>query len=210
MNYKLKYCLISCFLFACATISLATTHKGKSNAHSIFVSIEGSTNINHFELTSNTVYIQQPKYDKEKSLHIDILVHDFKSPSQNITTGFRNLINANDYPNISISIDADSLYNLQDKNSWQIVSKITLAGVSQNVLMECTFEPSPHNKMIIKGNATLNLTSFNIKPPEKLLGAIKVNNRIFVNFVINIETSVQLSSCQSHGSVEPQMQITTR
>ncbi|MDA3817130.1 MAG: hypothetical protein PF486_07120 [Prolixibacteraceae bacterium] len=186
MKYKLIICLL---IFNLHNISAGNT-KTKGIANSMFVTISGSSTINQFQLTSNKVIINQQNFiHNNDHYYIEIPVFDFHSKNKKITSDFRELIKAENHPIISIAINPGEIktHKHKDKTNY-ITGTITLAGQSHQAQIKYLSTPTINNKIEIKGEAKLNLSYFNLEPPEKLFGAIKVHDRIFVNFVVYVES----------------------
>ncbi len=186
----MKYKLIICLLI----LNLQNTFAGNTDTNntekSMFVTISGSSTINQFQLTSNKVNISQNYFTQNKEHYfIEIPVFSFHGGIKKITSDFRQLVKAKSHPTISIVINPDELiFNGENNATKHVNGTIKLAGETHQTQIEYSSSPTTHNKVEIKGKATLNLTHFNLEPPKKLFGALKVHDRIFVNFVFNIQT----------------------
>jgi len=186
----MKYKLIICLLILNLQNTFAGNNEINDIENSMFVTISGSSTVNQFQLTSNKVNISQNYFAQNKEHYfIEIPVFSFHGGIKKITSDFRELVKAKSHPTISIAINPDELIlNKQNNETSHVNGTIKLAGATHQTQIEYSSSSTAHKNLEIKGKATLNLTHFNLQPPKKLFGALKVHDRIFVNFVFYIQT----------------------
>lgn len=158
-----------------------------------FIAIKGSSNINHFTfINKNIDYIRinQPD-DRSKALQrIIIPAYKFSASNHRMLNDFYEMIDAEDHPNILIDINTAQLQHPGDNSSdsTYISAKISIAGTSHNYLIPCIFSKNFRSESMLTGKMEIALTDFNITPPIKAFGAIKVKNRVFINFAFELNT----------------------
>ncbi|WP_394331163.1 YceI family protein [Draconibacterium orientale] len=64
---------------------------------------------------------------------------------------------------------------------------ITLAGHTHKYVVPCKISACDSSEILINGSLKVNLTDFNIEPPKKVLGTIKVNDEVFITFAFKHE-----------------------
>jgi hypothetical protein len=131
----------------------------------------------------DSVALQTKKY------RLQIPVRDFQSDNQQIYRDFLRITKAEQYPNITIGISLDDLHQLFSMpTSIAIPVDITMAGVQKTYQVRCTVTHCKELCLNVSGTRKMKLTDFNISPPEKLFGMIRVNNEINVifGFVISV------------------------
>lgn len=165
-----------------------TTGTGKECANAI--SIEGSSNINQFRLVHDNPLITTSSFLSPGNIH-DILipVYDFTGPNHRMLNDFFNMVNASRYPFIKISLEPDDTFHLTRlPEQVKFRSKITIAGTTNHYFVACEIFSCKDSDLVVKGNLMMKLTDFNITPPEKVFGAVKVNNEVFITFAFKMNT----------------------
>ena len=156
-----------------------------------YIEIRGETNINNFNLQQiiQENEICAPRidgwvhYPGSSSYEIQIPVKNFNANNHFVYQDFLELVNASRFPYIMIQINNDQFkefYALKNNHLTQI--KISIAGVSKSVPVECSILECSHGEKVIIGNKTLKLTDFKLDPPVKSFGLIKVKNELNINF----------------------------
>jgi len=95
---------------------------------------------------------------------------------------FLKLIKAREFPVLRIIISKKQLERSfkTERNSCPDI-EIMLAGVTRIYKIDCDFYDCGNN-LFIQGLKMINLSDFNIQPPVKLNGLVKVKDEIEVNF----------------------------
>lgn len=154
------------------------------------IEVLGQTNINNFTC-------KIPSYQKEKDmLHCEkksdgkvnvksiltIPVTDFDCHHRIMTKDLQKTLKASTYPNLFIYIKNFSELPSQFKINKSILSTtdIQLAGVSRSYKIEFSSTPIKNGYIEIKGETDMHFTDFNLTPPSKLGGTIKVKNELKV------------------------------
>ncbi|WP_291854880.1 YceI family protein [Marinilabilia sp.] len=155
-----------------------------------FIKIEGSTNVNHF-------HFEQTFNEKEKVIEthpgsgeivkLKIPAHDFKASNPMMYDDFLELIKASEYPYIDITVFFENI-KLPAGPENTVVPKIRigLAGQSQTYQIPGQIHDCRQNSMHINGRININLKDFNLDPPTKFMGMVKVNNEVFINFGLTL------------------------
>lgn len=155
-----------------------------------YINIAGKTNVNSFEF-----YLANSKNDvgilpvdltdqPHRELSLKIPVRKLKTDNQMMYSDFLKLLKENEYPNISIGIDNTPLMeSFEDELSIEPVIDITIAGVTRQYRVKCNVEKFSEGKYV-KGTTIIRLTDFNLEPPTKMLGLIKVKDEVSINFAI--------------------------
>lgn len=116
-----------------------------------------------------------------------------------MTKDFQKTINAEEYPHIRVkflNLIKES-ENINQENLRGEV-EITLAGVSKKYPITCLFLAKNGKKALLSGERKLHFTEFEIEPPTKFFGTIKVNNILGVNFYLVLEEKQSLT--ETNGS----------
>jgi hypothetical protein len=154
-----------------------------------YLNIYGKTNLNSFEFYlgdnfESSIAGVDPSIGTLQNADVNIPVKRLKTENKYMYSDFLALLKEPEYPYISIGIDENSI-QIEDENSPVIspVVAITIAGVTNQYTIRCDVEDEFTSKMIT-GATKIKLTDFNIQPPTKMLGLVKVKDEIDINFGI--------------------------
>lgn len=180
------------YIFSGALSPLFPEGRKKKDASicSSYLVIMGESNVNRFTFTYRTTSPDsQPNQNhlvSRDEAEILIPVKEFKASNPHMYSDFLHQMQEPRFPYISIRFTdfSSGKVNSPEKRSTRKVL-ITLAGVTREYEIECDIV-SCGDDFTIKGSEELRLTDFNIPPPEKLNGLIKVRNEITVSFSIMI------------------------
>ncbi len=167
------------------------------NENSNYISIQGSSNVNEFQFISSssniTEYLSETDTNPQYR-NIRIAVDGFSAENKKMVQDFREMVNAEEYPYIGISIERRELADFEETSGMTNFSTIiTIAGVSQEYTVPCEVFSRLNSGYSLNGSFSVKLTDFEIDPPEKLLGLIKVNNEVFINFLFNFDSEEVLT-----------------
>jgi hypothetical protein len=154
-----------------------------------YLNIFGKTNLNSFEFylgdnSESPIAGIDPATGTMQKADVNIPVRRLKTENKYMYSDFLALLKEPEYPYISIGIDENSLQS--ENESSPVISPIvdiTIAGITNQYTIKCDVENEFSSKMI-KGETKIRLTDFNIQPPTKMLGLVKVKDEIDINFGI--------------------------
>lgn len=155
-----------------------------------YLVIMGESNVNRFSFT-----FTNPSPDKVSNpgnnmlwngMELYIPVREFEASNPIMYKDFLHQMQESRFPYISIRfIDFITEKHTDSVSHLKYNVGITLAGVTREYAIDCEIV-SCGNNTTIKGAEMLKLTDFNIPPPQKLNGLIKVRNEISVSFSLMI------------------------
>ncbi|MCB4797962.1 YceI family protein [Neotamlana laminarinivorans] len=163
----------------------------KINPESTLI-IEGKTNVNQFYCNYNTSKLNHEipvKFFIEANQKVVFNNTILKLNNQLFDCGndimnkdFRNLLKSKKHPNISIQ-----LLEIEKKSNKKIEAKlnIELAGVSRLFKIPVIVENYESN-IRVNGKIEIDILEYNLEPPKKLLGMVKVDNTINVLFNLSL------------------------
>jgi hypothetical protein len=156
-----------------------------------YIIISGETNVNQFELFQffpgksilaigeNEIH-ETPSKKKNK---INIPLKDFTANNQLIYRDFLELLKAKEHPEVHIGISENEILNLfRYQNFSKPNLEITVAGVCKNYTVPCKINEISKNQIFLTGSQKILLTDFEIDPPVKTMGLIKVENEVIITF----------------------------
>lgn len=150
--------------------------------------IAGSTNVNKFDCRFNndlisksiTVsYVQREIRLKFSDFDLKFLTDGFDCGNRRMNSDFQDLLVAEHYPDIVISVDKIELVSSEYVKAFITVQ---IAG-NEN----CYEFPVQTGNDRFEGKFKINIRDFNIEPPKKALGLIEVDEMIEVQFNLKIK-----------------------
>jgi hypothetical protein len=148
-----------------------------------YLQINGESNVNQFSLTyqASEDRINQNGNGRE-TIEISIPIKEFRTSNPMMYQDFLELMQEDKHPRIRVTFSRDQLdYWLnQDRSTCPEIS-ITIAGITRKYRIDCSIAQCSDN-IVLKGEEVILLSDFRLKPPEKLMGLVKVNNEISVDF----------------------------
>jgi hypothetical protein len=190
---SLTYYLFSLFLiFSIAGVSASDNPNGKTPENcSNFVLIQGSSNINRFEFIHETPRLVSNKQQSNRfnwQQEVIVPVKEFTGGNQHMRKDFLELLKATEYPVIQIDIEPKNTEAISSPaEKRDLNATITLAGHTHKYVVPCKISACDSSEILINGSLKVNLTDFNIEPPKKVLGTIKVNDEVFITFAFKHE-----------------------
>lgn len=162
-----------------------------------YLHIKGESNINEFSF----IYYSVPENIGSTGLSgdsivISIPVREFEASNSMMYKDFLDLMKENEHPCIFVTIAKKQLESAI-KNQAEPCPEIsiTIAGVTRSYSIDCKVEKCSGN-YYLKGTKVVKLSDFRLKPPARLLGLVRVNNEIAVNFgfIITFTPDTKLSA----------------
>jgi hypothetical protein len=158
-----------------------------------YVHIHGESNINQFRFSYNT-----PKLFNRAGTHENIVlsipIREFAASNPMMYADFLELMKEAEHPLIRISFSKKQLVNILESEICPDIS-ITIAGITRTYNMNCSIVECA-DQLYLRGAEVIRLSDFMLKAPAKLMGLVKVNNEINVDFgfIITFTGSNELSS----------------
>jgi hypothetical protein len=166
------------------------------------IEVVGQTNINNFTC-------RIPSYEREKDVlycekrsdgkvtvksTLTIPVTNFDCYHRIMTRDLQKTLKAETFPNLFIYIKHFSeLPSLHQRfKTISSTTDIQLAGVNRTFKIDFVTSPAQNGYLEIKGETNMHFTDFNLIPPSKLGGTIKVKNELKVKVRLLLK-KVQLS-----------------
>ncbi len=155
------------------------------------ITIDGKTNVNSFQCATakyigkDTLVLiegsrRKPFFEKG---YVGLDASSFDCGMPVMTHDFSKTIKAKNYPSIFIefiSFERIPVYTSEDKFKGKV--RISLAGVTKTFQMDCTIEPKETGYIHLKGGRSFTFSDFALEAPQKMMGLIKVNDELVVNF----------------------------
>lgn len=155
------------------------------------LTIDGKTNVNSFQCATaryigkDTLVLiegsRRKPYFQKGYVGLDAASFDCGMPV--MTHDFGKTIKSKEYPAIFIefiSFERIPVYTSKDKFKGKV--KISLAGVTKTFQMDCSIEPKETGLIHLQGGRTFTFSDFELEAPKKMMGLIKVDDTLIVNF----------------------------
>lgn len=189
MRLKEK-CIMTIFLVICSSVFAVNVMGGRRLGSYLFdnIVILGSTNINHFQFVYNEQSFSNLDINdtsRANRLMISIPATKFKTDSKLMYRDFLQLINAKEHPLINISLGENfSSCFFSDSLKAKHSVKITINGVTNSYNCISKLNRSYYNEWQLFGKLKVKLSDFQIDPPVKFFGVVKVKDEVFITFRI--------------------------
>lgn len=153
------------------------------------LAIDGSSNVNQFTcsiqqyLPGDTVWNSLDAGRKRlifRNSKLNIDIQRFDCRHKYITTDFRKMLKAEIYP--QLTIEFISLDELKTEGVVRGVVDISLAGRKKRMEILYTCGQNLPTHVTLKGEKWMKFTDFQLEPPRKLGGLIRINEDIKVHF----------------------------
>ena len=154
--------------------------------------ISGSTNVNSFDCIYQLEDMEKPiqvVYERQgnrllfSQARLRLQNTCFDCGGRGINRDFRELLKTAEYPRVGLEL----LYaEIPDQlvDPVQVGLRITLAGVSRDFHTELICDMDPD--LCIYGDFPIQLSDFDLEPPSKALGMIRVNDRVEVRLNLRL------------------------
>jgi hypothetical protein len=175
-------------IFQGALLVSALDRPGKASCEP-YIIITGSTNVNSFQFHQIPERIAPILLTSLKDggnsfisrTRIKIPVKRFKADNPFIYKDFMDLLKAAEHPYITVDLPKPFESSLQS-DSGKFDIRITIAGISKEYKANCFSDVCDDGNTFLFGTQIVRLSDFNIDPPEKTFGLIKVKDEVIINF----------------------------
>jgi hypothetical protein len=193
------------FVFMCGlTMGQSALSANKVRCEN-YINISGATNLNDFALhqevsadlicgIGDSRWIPVPE---DHGFVIMIPVRNFNATNRFVYKDFLQLINVNEHPYIQIFMKESEFKTLfNGMTFYSLMIGVSVSGISKYYQIPCKVSNCKDNRIAISGSKKINLTDFNLSPPEKTLGLIKVHNELMINFEFSLAVDPETNLTQ--------------
>lgn len=159
------------------------------------VVVSGCTNVNQFSCAA-----AYPGYEQilsevcveagftEFKGGIRLEVEDFECGNAVMNRDFAKTLKADEYGGISLTL-LGLQGEVESERRADLIGEVevTLAGTTHRTVMKCELDDLEDGKRRIRGSHSLAFSDFDMHPPRRLLGAVRVEDQIQVDFTLIIE-----------------------
>lgn len=162
------------------------------------LAVDGSTNINNFSCKIHSYNQTDTLYfsPKEKTLQqikvngrLKINVSDFDCKHKVMTRDLQKTLQAQKHPYMIVKfLNFADMPSAPQSNSMTTGDvEIELAGVKRSFQVKYAIHKTNQQNIELIGTRSVNFSDFNLKPPSKLGGTIRVKNELQVAFKLQLK-----------------------
>jgi len=162
------------------------------------LAVDGSTNINNFSCKIHSYNQTDTLYfsPKEKTLQqikvngrLKINVSDFDCKHNVMTRDLQKTLQAQKHPYMIVKfLNFADMPSAPQSNSMTTGDvEIELAGVKRSFQVKYAIHKANQHNIELIGTRSVNFSDFNLKPPSKLGGTIRVKNELQVAFKLQLK-----------------------
>ncbi|MBB6325380.1 hypothetical protein FHS59_000995 [Algoriphagus iocasae] len=111
---------------------------------------------------------------------VTLKASSFDCHNRFMTRDFHNTIKAGEFPTVIIQFEQLVKQPDFDLINGEVI--VSLAGKSEKYNVRCKITDYTNDGMHIEGSRSFSLSDFDLEPPQKLFGAIKINDLVLVDF----------------------------
>ena len=166
----------------------------------VSIKVLGSSNVHDWTLTSTVMESQGDFKIEENQLRsitaftFSVNAKSLKSEHESMDGRTYKTMKADQYTKVTYKLTT-ALITAAAKNKYQVTATgdLTIAGVTQSIVMYITAGVNPDNTITITGSENLKLTDYKIEPPSFMLGAMKVKNDLTIQFNLTYKNNQLLT-----------------
>lgn len=176
--------------------------------------IEGRSNVNEFEClakqySAEAAFINsddQIEFQREEQeqvfLQVEIRVDGFECGKNRMNRDLQEALKSSEFPEITFMFNSAEILDMPTENDQafqlQVRGSLTVAGNTRDVQFNARAYFLETHKVRAIGNTTINMSDFDVTPPTALMGLIKADDELTVNFdLIASETDATCQICPS-------------
>lgn len=155
--------------------------------------INGKTNLNDFRCAitqycgRDTLELREGGPSKRPVFtkgYVGLEASRFDCGMQLMTNDFWKTIKSKEYPLVSIEFISFERVPQYDRGTdiFKGRLQISLGGVTKKFEMNCTIEAEESGLIHLKGGRMFTFSDFNLEPPTRMMGLVKVQDSLDVNF----------------------------
>jgi hypothetical protein len=156
------------------------------------LSIDGKTNVNSFKCAISEYKGRDTLVLHEGGMNVrpvfvkgsvSLEASSFDCGLALMTSDFRKTIESKSHPYIVIDfISFERTPRYGKEESFKGIVKISLGGVTRLFEMDCRIEANSSGKIHLTGEKNFTFSDFNLQPPKRMMGLVKVEQSLNVGF----------------------------
>ena len=159
----------------------------------------GDASVNDFSVTAENIQgsvrfisegeeIAPGSIDSAAKGQVTIPVKSMKGGNFLFNRDMYSALNAKEYPNIRFTLadlnalQVDTLSN--ESSAFEATGDLTISGATREITFTVITSSGKDNQLQVEGNTNLLMSDFDIQPPKKVFGALKVEDKVEITFNI--------------------------
>jgi polyisoprenoid-binding protein YceI len=135
------------------------------------------------EANASTVVTDVLAGDKSvTAVEVKVLAAQLDCKSDKMNEHMLKALKAKEFAQILFRLDSYALERAGDGTHARLTGTLTLGGVTRSISMPAVVSPGADGALRVAGAYPLRMTEFGLQPPKLMLGALKVNELVTVNF----------------------------
>lgn len=192
-------------MFAAIIVGAATQHLRAqtfklTTEKEAAIKVLGSSNVHDWTMISSSMEsqgefkIEENQLRSIAALTFSVNAKSLKSEHESMDGRTYKTMKADQYPKVTYKLTAATV-TAATKNKYQVkaTGDLTIAGVTQTIVMNISATVNPDNTITITGSENLKLTDYKIEPPSFMLGAMKVKNDLTIQFNLTYKNNQLLT-----------------
>ncbi|MEO9804298.1 MAG: hypothetical protein ABJF04_13660 [Reichenbachiella sp.] len=162
------------------------------------ITIRGRTNINKFECrldlagyVMDTLQIELTRVNGDfnfSGLTLNIPVRAFNCRYRLMTQEFRDLLRAGEFPFLNLNI---THVDHEVPNKMHMHASLAVAEKRKEELIQDCYVENLGEELLLGGNHTIYLRSYDLEPPRKFFGAVVVKNELDISFEVILTKKIK-------------------
>lgn len=153
------------------------------------LTLSGTSNVRDWQARANrfrgSIFVQKEenRLKKVEELQFQVFSESLKSEKEKLTGNMHQLLKTGEYDFITYKLDKVENLKCNSEESCTLATSgvLIVAGVSKPIDLLLDMSLS-EDQIVLTGNTSLLMTDFNIEPPSALLGLLKTDNEVNVDF----------------------------
>ena len=178
----MKTNFLTLILVLCVTFVSAQTFQLKPDESKM--TIKGTSTLHDWESEVESISASAEVEDKTiRRGTFEAEVRSIKSGNSTMDDNTYKAMDADKYPKIFFSMENQKL----EGGKMPVSGKLTIAGTTRTVDLSLIAEQWAEDQLLLKGVYTFDMSDFGIDPPRAMLGAIRTDDEITVEFSIALQ-----------------------
>lgn len=185
-NIKLK-ALVVLMLFAFLSIQSEAQKVFELNSQNSSLIVKGTSSLHDWEMvatefsTSTTVEVTDEKVTEILKVNFTTPVDELTSDKWIMDRNAHEALKEDTHPKIKFSLQPDNEIEMAAKDV-SIPGLLTIAGETNIVSLSCSYEILSPRQLKVTGKTPLKMSDFGIDPPTAMMGTLKTDDDITVEF----------------------------
>jgi len=188
--------IIILFFSLAILFTSALNAQTKFNASTFVITIDGTSNMHNWSTKATKVNVtgdfnvNNTGLQKINSAKLQIETKSLKSVKKYDLMDSRtySTLKADKYPSISfVFVEVLSKEQNGKVTTMNVAGNLTIAGVTKTTELILKITTLPNGDLEVKGNRKIMMSTFGIKPPSFMLGALKVGDEINITYNVTLK-----------------------